>query len=513
VQDGWLAWSWKEPVEVRVRFEEDWSEPLEVQPPPKADTISWAIAAPYGQEPQPLPNRGEIRLLTQGTVALVGTATEPVDASVLVGEEEHRLHWSAAGEPQVIWWKANDRETAVRIDGEERWQLLPDPRTTELLRDQLSVHPYFPTDVQGRRDASLPGDAVGLPSREMNRRMRAWGLGVRASDAQAPWAFEGIRIENRGKEPIHLLVEAQVRSGEESAPAFAPRLRSSEAKTDAVSALLRVPAQGEAVAVLPVFIDRERAEPGMYTREIRVSRLGDAEPLLVQRREWAVSRGSGMATAGVMVALAAMVAGFLVVALRLRSWLSELPTSALATIALFSTVQLVIGIGAQGVATVVTTAVGPMAPLLTGLVDEIPRMLVWVTLITLLPRRGVFGLAVLVGGFLRLFATGSASVVDVVYVLSSVAWLEAFAWIFGLSRSSAWTDESVGKRVLRLGGALATASVFQAATAMAVHTALYRLFYAPWYVIAVLVLPSWLYVWVACAVAAPFSASLRRIQP
>ncbi len=513
VRDGWVSFGWTGPVEVRARFSDAWSGSIAVTPP-KAEAIHWAIAAPYGQEPQPLPDRGEVRLSTTGSIALIGTAVSPGEKAVTVDGEPRNLRWTAVGEPQIVWVKDYQKPVVVAVEGEERWRLIPDARTLEAVRRDVEVlETVFPADVAGSRDASLSPDRVSLPSSGWGRWMRRMGLGFRPSDAQAPWAFEGVRLANHGEQPVTLVVQGRVLVDGHAALPFMPRLRASEAQLDAVSVLVRIPAGGEGVAVLPVFVDREGAVAGAVNREVEIRRLGDTEALQVVRRDWIVQRGSGVAAAGLWMALAAMFSGAVLVLARLERWLTELPTSVLATIALFSTVQLAIGLTAQLVATVVTTAIGPLAPLLTGLVDEIPRMLVLVTLLTLAPRPGVLGLSVLVGGILRLFATGSASVVDLVYILSSVAWLEAFAWISGLTRSSAWTDEAWGWRTLRLGFGLGSASVLQAATAMAVHTALYRLFYAPWYVVAVLALPSWLYVVIACGIAAPFAASLRKVQP
>ena len=61
--------------------------------------------------------------------------------------------------------------------------------------------------------------------------------------------------------------------------------------------------------------------------------------------------------------------------------------------------------------------------------------------------------------------------------------------------------------------ALAAALGFTlSATALAAHVWFYRLFYADWYVLSVLALPSFLYVVVACWLAVRFSDALRRVE-
>jgi hypothetical protein len=41
---------------------------------------------------------------------------------------------------------------------------------------------------------------------------------------------------------------------------------------------------------------------------------------------------------------------------------------------------------------------------------------------------------------------------------------------------------------------------------------LYRLYYAPWYVAAVLIGPGFLYVWLACGLGTRFAHSLRAVE-
>jgi hypothetical protein len=58
-----------------------------------------------------------------------------------------------------------------------------------------------------------------------------------------------------------------------------------------------------------------------------------------------------------------------------------------------------------------------------------------------------------------------------------------------------------------------TAAALSHATGLVVAAVLYRLYFADWYVVMVVALPGVLYVALACALAVPFSNSLRRVAP
>ena len=57
-----------------------------------------------------------------------------------------------------------------------------------------------------------------------------------------------------------------------------------------------------------------------------------------------------------------------------------------------------------------------------------------------------------------------------------------------------------------------SASALSTLTGLSLHMALYRLYYADWYVAMLVLGPGLLYEALACAVAVPFAESLRGIQ-
>ena len=192
-------------------------------------------------------------------------------------------------------------------------------------------------------------------------------------------------------------------------------------------------------------------------------------------------------------------------------WLRAQPTSDLVTIALFGALSYVVAGVLQVVGHGVSALLGPFAPLLTGLPDDALRACLLATLLTLLPRPGVAALATVTGALLRGLTLGSFHPVDLLYVGSVVFWLEASLWLVGLTRAPSWRDGSWGARWLRVSLGLGLANVAAVATGLCVAAALYRLYYAAWYVALLLAVPGFLYVAIGCAVAVDLAASLRRV--
>ena len=66
--------------------------------------------------------------------------------------------------------------------------------------------------------------------------------------------------------------------------------------------------------------------------------------------------------------------------------------------------------------------------------------------------------------------------------------------------------------MLRLGLGLAVGSLAGTAASLVLHAALFRLYFAPWYVAMVLAGPGFLYVLAAAGVADRVATQLRRVE-
>ncbi len=447
-------------------------------------------AAPESDEPTHAPGTGESPLAAAGAVTL-----------------------AAEGRREVRAVRVGDAPVHVRV-GDVSFTLVPRPIDADTLRAALHLNdPVFPAGSDGVADLGRPTLRVALPSTSLERVLRSAGLGGRRRDPWAPWAFLGVPVRNTGDADLDVVVSVEIlRDGAPDA-AFRPRLRAADGDTGVTRSLLRVPPGTSATAALPVFVDVSDVSPGMVTAHLELRTIGGDAPIAARDVPIAVTQGDPAATTGFVVACVACVAGFALVAARLRAWIAASATLDLMTIALFGTAGFVAGAAADLLALSVGALLGPFSTLVTGLFTDVARVTLQATLLTLLPRPGILALSVLTAALLRAATLGAVAPADVLYVGVSVASAEGFAWIAGLTRDPSWRDASFGSRSRRLAVAFCGASACTTLAGIYLHVVLFRLFFADWYVALQVGVGAIVYTAVACRIAARVAPSLRAVSP
>lgn len=381
-------------------------------------------------------------------------------------------------------------------------------------RQRLRVEDVvFPATESGIVDLVRPSGRVTLPSPWWREVLDRTALGVRARDEFTAWAWTAIHLENTGPSPIDVVVRSRI-LGPDGQPdaAFRPRVRAADDGTGNTSVLLRVPAGTSAAATIPLFVEESALGSGPWTRVIEVLPLGLDTPLITRADPLFVSRSSSWLAAGLALTLTASAGGVALVLLRARRWLREFDTAALVTIALFGALTFVAGTVGQLLGLGAAAAAGPFATMVTGLVDDALQATLIGTLITILPRPGTATLTVLVAWLLRGVAMGTLSPLDIAFVACRIATLEGGLWMFGLTRGEAWREAPRMRRVIRLGLGLAVGSLTGTAASLVLHAAMFRLYFAPWYVAMVLIGPGFLYVLAAAGIADRVATQLRRVE-
>lgn len=479
---------------------------------------------PAGQGAQPFSEGGEHSFSvvsgSQIRAHVVLRLAEPGEAVVELGGVEHRLRTTVPGERKILTLPVSTEgpsELRVRGAGLMRQiTLLPTVVDAAAARDSLHLDSVvFPADETGAPETARPVGRVTLPAAWWQALLHKTGVGYRAQDPYGPWSFQAAHLSNRSEQPLNVVVTARVLDASgEPASAFQPRLRDRQGDTGEVSGLLRVPALSSAVARLPFYVDSGQLPegPSEWIQEIRVTPLGSSEVLWVQRGVLQVQRGSTWISLGFVVGLLGGLIGMVIVPMKTRGWLRNLRTADLVTVAVFATLSFLISGASALLAAAASALLGPFAVFATNFADDVLRYALLATLVTLLPRPGVATLTVLLTWLMRGVALGSFSPTDAITIGAQVFWLEGGLWVVGITRGSAWLDESVPARWLRLGSAFSVASVMTSLTGLAMAMVLYRLYYAPWYVAAVVAGPGFLYVWLACGMGTRFAHSLRRVE-
>ena len=439
-------------------------------------------------------------------VALRLTALEPCSPTVRIGPETTTIALPTAGAREVLTTRVGAEPVSVAIDA-LRFRLVPEPPSLPTLR---VVDWRFPADARGDADDTRAADRIDLPPEWWSLTLGQLGLGTRARADQMPWAWQSLTLANDGTQPVNLLIQASIERDGRPAPAFDTRIR--ERSVAEARALLAVPAGGQAQAILPVFVDPKAIHGRQQvTRRIRLTPLGADTPSHDLEAPLGVARGSSWATAGLVGALTVSMLGWLGVVSGLRR-LGRERTSDLVTVALFASATWVIGAAFQVVGTTVGWLLGPFTPLVMGLPDQAFRACLLATLLTILPRPGVLALSTGVGFLLRGLTFGALHPTDLLYLGSAIAFLEAGAWLSGLTRDGAWRDAPPLTRWLRLTLGLGCANIGATAAGLVVTATLYRLYLADWYVVSLLALPGFAWVAVGCALAVPFASSLRDVR-
>ncbi len=407
--------------------------------------------------------------------------------------------------------------TTIQV-GEQPIQLLMDPagpleRSLRLepylvelaeLQKKISLNDsFFPADADGAIDPARPALQVNLGS-PLWQPLRARLRSGRRSDVEAPWAYWSFSLSNQGDLPMDLVITLDFQDD-----AF--RSRSRDGGRSVVSSLLRVPAGGQSRAVVPVFVDQEAVNSGRYPVALSIGLPGSDQQLLRRDLELFVSRSDGWSGVGFLSMVAAAGLGCAWVLWQLRRWLVHIPTAELMMISMVGSALFVVG-GVSDLITVSFSALlGPFSVFLTGLPNEAARVMLLGGLLSLRPRPGTLSLALLVGWLMRGLALGAFTPTDPLFLGSSIFFGELCAWWAGLSRGQSWAG--LPQSWIRLSFAFCLPSLASTLGGLTVHAVLYRLYYAPWYLILVGIFPGLLYPFLSSILAGRLVRRLQQVAP
>ncbi len=516
VAEAHLDWAWS-PGQRFVLVTEDaegQTHREEIQSPSSDLPVLVLIEAPLGAPPVTL-SRGDALPFTPGdtlelslvalTACTVAATLDgaPLSAPTLRPGERSRLRLQPTGPGRLRL----DLEPGGRLE----FDLRPEASTAAVSIAAVD----FPTSASGLPDPTRPPDTIPLPAPAWTALLDRLGLGLRARDRELPFAHQTVSVTNPGPGAANLVVRARVLNAAGDAdPRFRPRMRSADDGTGLVSVLLRVPPGETARATLPLFLD-EPALPqqGQWTREITITPFGAAEATVRWTGPLTVSQGDDRLLIGGPLSLGAALAGVGALFGPGRRWLSRAPTPDLVVVALFSGLLFVVGTAAQLLGAALGAALGPFSVFFTGLVDDAVSYALLSTLLRLLPRPGVMGLTVTLTALLRGLITGGLSPFDLLFIGARVFFLEGALYLFGLTRGGGdWRRSGLFAQWLRLSAGFGLASVASVASSLVLQALLYRLYFADAYVLALLLLPGFVYVLVALALALPGARALARVE-
>lgn len=363
----------------------------------------------------------------------------------------------------------------------------------------------LPTDAFGFIEQHRLEGTLVAPNPFWQKLGYALGIKAKGFSRYDPFAYETLILENHLNMPLTLLLKADFLDLKTKRPVsgFYPK-RFSEHGFKQPLALIDLPPQGEAKAVLPIFLDKG-IPPGEYQAVVTVYPFGSKKPILIFRRHIGVVRGKVSLSLALLVVLILGSGYSLFVLLNLKRMIRRFRLRELTLIALTGAV----GFGLDflgGVASNILYALfGPFNILVGGLVTEVAHYLVLTAVLYLIPQTGVITLSGVITYLMGGFLFGGFRITDPFFVGTRLFVLEMALILFGTvghGRPSVWP----------LVLALSLADAINTAVSLLLHMTFFRLFFPGWYILLSLVVKGFIYTLIGAYLGARVGKILIRVE-
>jgi hypothetical protein len=220
------------------------------------------------------------------------------------------------------------------------------------------------------------------------------------------------------------------------------------------------------------------------------------------------------AMAVAVVALVVSLAGWAAVAATLGRVTRRLGNEGLATIGLVAGLHFAATYTSVLFGRILSSLLGPMSIFITGVADEGISCLLIAVLVVLLPRPGTVMLLYLVQFLLNCLFGGSFGLMLVIYVTVSIVLVETTLALSGITTTKLLAEPrprpTVGM-VARVAVAIGFANAAPLAAQYCLSAVFYRFYYPLWYMVAVAVLPGFVYGGAGAALGTFVGYRLRRV--
>jgi hypothetical protein len=386
--------------------------------------------------------------------------------------------------------------------------------TVDEIATQLSIERVLmPTDVAGVSDPRQRPDAISYP-RPLFGGLGRW-LGAKGGEVNyfQPITYQTVRIRNSGQETIHAVIASVNRHPEsgEAIPFLAPP-DMINAGTNRSLALVSLAGERTTDVPLPLYFNPPHlgqapddlvglTGAGRYEREIEVKVWGSDATVLQTTRPLRIVTPNRHALFVTAVAFIATVFGIFALISLHQQIFSSFSTKQLILIALFgATIFVAVSVPSTLLANLVSALLGPIAFLITGLINEMLYYALLTSLLMLAPKSGVITLVSAVRLMLGGVTLGLLTPMALLYTGVTVLLLEAG---FRLTRNRA--SIAIWAGIFGVCDALAVYVDFQ------LSITLYRLFYADWYILTRLLVDGFSYTFIGVLLGRQLGRGLWRV--
>ena len=517
---------WPEPGDYELIF---WGEsdkmvhPVTIANIPIIDVV---IQAPIGEIPKRIQEDVHISLLENKETLISLNFTALYDANYTIQiEEEKETIKMRRGETHLMFHSI-DEDSVLYIESERgrvEYKILTHNQSLDHLQSNiLLLGDTFPTDQFGLQDISRATDLITLQDPILEHLKSSLGLGVRISDEAVPWGFVRYEIQNTSSERHTLAIQHRIVDEDGKINrAFFPTNRRGENENGWVRTLISLPPQEMGHVQLPIFIKEGDIKNPDFNkkilREIEIYPLGSSQKLVARKSPMYIKKNSSFGLWGTFGTLFFAFLGTLFLQYILFFRLSKnhpkgFDVQDCIAIACFASVLFVSGTIAYMLGLGFAVVLGPLATMVTTIVDYLFRYPLIVTVLFISPKVGTYALFSATTWLLSGFSTGNFGLMDVIYLTSKVCLFEIMLYLMGITRySSKWKEEHHIKIRMRFAIALSVGGFLYGAAGMALHISLYRLYYADWYITMMLLGPGFFYIIIATWVSIPFAKSISKV--
>ncbi|BBB89420.1 hypothetical protein [Methylomusa anaerophila] len=510
------------------------------------EKVSLLLQAPYGMS-----NEGSIGVVPAGSaftanILITNSTGLPVEANLdltipagveVVSQpqgmklEQHEGVWHLTGLKRITakneHWNEQIQLKApqaggkpviaaqVNLDnGREQWQLTAKSAvqvaTIADISSKIRVgEVLIPVDFTGRFDPKAnSGSLIYAPPNRLEKIMGGTPDGRRLDDE--PFAFAGIQVHNDGDEHVLALITGKITDPSDGklAAAFTspPHKNAGLGYSYGVA---DIAPHSVSQVILPIYINENIAVAGNYLFRTEASVFGVNQVICRTETNLQLVTRNEKAVIITMIMFLVALLGVAWLLLKQEAALARFTTKELVIVSLFGTVTFVTVNLPQTVVWDITHVIfGPFSFLVTGFISQTMLYALLVALVVLLPRPGAISLMIIVRFILNGFIFGHFSPVLLLNYAVLAVCLEGALFATGITRNTGGDPVAAGKALVAglVCGLVDTVSSYMNFMA---YMTLYRLFYADWYIYAVLVAG---FVYTACGAAAGcrLGASLKR---
>lgn len=373
----------------------------------------------------------------------------------------------------------------------------------------------LPLDATGARDERRAANTVALQAQvSWLRRLLGGGDGA---DFAAQWllprAYVGLTLRNDSGAQSAALLKAYLldERGAEPLPGlYAPTGDGALQRSADHSAkhLLQLSGAPEQRVLLPLFLDGDALRPGAYVLRWELTSVGSRSTVDAPLR---LQRDPALAGCAFAAALLACAAGAALFVRRRTRLLRDWKAVDHVTVAMFGVVSLLAVNLPQTLLWGVSHALlGPFGSLATGFFSTAMLAALTALLLALTPKPGAATLFTVVRIALGAIAFGRISPVSIVAAGASCLFLESALYCGGFYTSAA--KPIAGRRLWLLAFLCAAAKAISAFATLQGTMALYRLYYADWYVWMSVALSGFLYAFAGALAGLRLEQPLRKLR-